>query len=125
DNRLAPADGRGGYWWKSADSAGSQIGPDDFKPVPGGIGGSLAMQAFGKTASGGGDDGWGAQFGANLTPSGTYDASKYVGLRFMARVGEASTSSVRFKISDVNTHPDLGVCKTCWNHFGRDINLST
>jgi len=24
----------------------------------------------------------------------------------------------------VNTHPDGGICKTCWNHFGQDLSLT-
>jgi hypothetical protein len=28
-------------------------------------------------------------------------------------------------VADVNTHPDGGVCKTCWNHFGKDMQFST
>ena len=125
DTRLASTDGRGGYWWKSADTMGSTIGPDDFKPTPSGPNGSMAIHAVGKTTSGGGDENWGAQFGANFKTDGVYDASKYVGMRFKARVSENSTASIRFKIGDENTHPDLGKCKNCWNHFGRALNFTT
>lgn len=125
NTRVAQVAGRGGYWYKSADSMGSKIGPDDFKPVKGGPDGSLAIHAVGETVTGNPQDAWGAQFGANFSGEGVYDASKYVGVRFKARIGEGSTQNFRFRISDINTHGDLGVCKTCWNHFGRDINLST
>ena len=41
-------------------------------------------------------------------------------------MGEKSTRRVRFKIGDINTHPDGAVCKDkgCWNHFGKDLNLT-
>lgn len=125
NTQLDATDSRGGYWWKSADAAGSVIGPDDFKPVPRGPDGSLAIHAFGKTAFGGGDNNWGAQFGANFRSGLAYDASKYVGIRFRARIGAGTTPNVRFKIGDINTHPDLGVCKQCYNHFGRNMTFTT
>lgn len=124
NNRVDQTDGRGGYWWKSADPMGSEIGPIDFVPVQSKDGSGLAFNAFGETASGNGDDNWGAQFGANFAESGLYDASKFVGIRFRAKVGEGSTGRVRFKVADANTHPNFGVCTSCWNHFGRELNLS-
>ena len=53
-----------------------------------------------------------------------YDASKYAGIAFKAKIGPGSARSVRFKIGDVNTHKDAGICKTCWNHFGKDLSLT-
>jgi endoglucanase len=124
NNRVDPTEGRGGYWWKSADPMGSLIGPDDFSPsTPEGEKGN-AIHAFGETAAGSGGDYWGIQFGANFAPQDSYDASKYVGVRFRAKRGANSSSSVRFKISDVNTHPSFGVCTACWNHFGAEVNLN-
>ncbi len=125
NTQLDPTDSRGGYWFKAADATGSVIGPDDFKPMPGGPGSSLALRAVGKTALVGTDSNWGAQFGANIRSGIPYDASKYVGVRFKARIAEGTTSSVRFKIGDINTHPDLGVCKQCYNHWGRNMNFTT
>lgn len=124
DNRIDPTAGRGGYWWKSADPMGSEIGPVDWVPQKRPDGQGLAYHAFGETADAGGDDNWGVQFGADFSSTPGYDASKYVGIRFMARVSSGSTRTVRFKVADVNTHPKMGVCTSCWNHFGRDINLS-
>lgn len=124
NNRIDETAGRGGYWWKSADPMGSEIGPVDFVPQPSKDGGGMAMNAVGETANAGGDDNWGAQFGADFSQSPGYDASKYVGIRFRAKVGPDSTGKVRFKVADVNTHPKMGVCASCWNHFGRDLNLT-
>lgn len=124
DTRLMQLEGRGGYWWKAHDDNGSTIGPDDSTPVPEGVNGSLALHMKGQTSS---DEGaWGVNFGANFSDQSgqTYDASKYAGIAFKARVSEDSTTRIRFKVSDVNTHKDTGVCTDCWNHFGKDLSLT-
>jgi hypothetical protein len=117
--------GRDGYWWPKKDDNGSTLEPTPFAPSEGGAGGSeMAMHAKGITASG--DGAWGAGFGVNMLGHGLYDASKYAGIVFKAKAGEGSTHHVRFKIGDVNTHKDGNVCsKSCWNHFGKDLSLTT
>lgn len=116
--------GRDGYWWTKHDDKGSSIGPDPFIPSEGGADGSgLALRGTGKTAVGDPAVAWGAGFGVNFLTrqNGVYDASKYVGVSFKAKVGEISTRQIRFAIGDVNTHPNAGVCKVCWNHFSKDL----
>jgi hypothetical protein len=124
DTRMSELDGRGGYWWKAKDEKGSDIGPEDSTPVPQGVNGSLAIYMKGQTVS---EEGaWGVNFGANFRDSqgDMYDASQYAGITFKARVGPHSTKRVRFRYTDVNTHKDPGVCKDCWNHFGKDLSLT-
>jgi len=119
--------GRDGYWWTKHDDKGSTIGPDPFIPSEAGTDGSgLALRAMGKTAIGAPQEAWGAGFGLMLLTrkDGVYDASKYVGVSFRAKVGAGSTRQIRFAIGDVNTHPNAGVCKVCWNHFGKDVTVS-
>jgi Carbohydrate binding domain (family 11) len=125
NTQLAPLGGRDGYFWTTKDPKGSTLEPSsDFKPSDGGAGGSQkALHASGKIATG--PDAWGIGVGANLVGTGTYDASKYAGISFKAKVGEKSTKAVRFKIGDVNTHQSGGICSSCWNHFGKDLTLST
>jgi hypothetical protein len=116
--------GRDGYWWTKHDDKGSTIGPDPFIPSEGGADGSgLALRGTGKTAIGAPQEAWGAGFGLNLLSrqDGVYDASKFVGVSFKAKVGQGSTRQTRFAIGDVNTHPNAGVCKVCWNHFSKDL----
>lgn len=115
---------RDGYWWTAADKVGSTLEPSEgFAPVPGGPDGSnLAIHVWGNTSDG--DQAWGANVGFNLSSAGLYDASRYVGVRFKARVAHNTTKRVRFKVGDVNTHQDAGVCDDCWNHFGKDMTLS-
>jgi len=123
NTQLTKLGGRDGYWWSKKDSFGSTV---TMTPEDGGAGGSeIAMHATGNTTSGSGDENWGAGIGVNLVSQGLrYDASKYVGIRFRAKAGPKATRAVRFKIGDVNTHKDAGVCTACWNHFGVDLTLT-
>jgi hypothetical protein len=126
NTQLSQVAGRDGYWWTKHDEKGSTVGPDPFMPSEGGADASgLALRAIGKTAIGGPET-WGAGFGANLLTrqNAVYDASKYVGISFKAKVGQGSTRQVRFSIGDANTHPNAGICKVCWNHFGKDLTVT-
>jgi hypothetical protein len=125
NTQLTKSSGRDGYWFSAKDPKGSTI---DMQTVEPGAGGSeLALHMSGKTAEGTAEDGsWGVQLGANfVNEQGTlYDASKYAGFSFKAKAAPGSSKKVRFKIGDVNTHKDAGVCITCWNHFGKDLVLT-
>jgi hypothetical protein len=124
NTQLSKLDNRDGYWWRAHDEKGSVIMPDEVTPVEAGPGGTgMAMYFHGHTVST--EGAWGVNFGANLSTAGTYDGSKYVGITFKAKVGSGSTKKVRFKVGDVNTHKDAGVCKECWNHFGKDMTFTT
>jgi endoglucanase len=123
NNQLTQLAGRDGYWWTKKDNFGSTV---TMTPEDGGAGGSeVAMHVTGVTTGGKGDDNWGAGVGVNFVSQGLlYDASKYVGIGFKAKAGPKATRQVRFKIGDVNTHPDAKVCTNCWNHFGADLTLT-
>ncbi len=124
NRQIASVGGRSQYWYTSADSEGSEIFPEEFNPIE--IEGEgYVMHAEGKTATGDPSKAWGAQFGADFLQGEFYDASRYAGIRFRAKVGPKSTPSIRFKVADVNTHPNGGVCTNCYNHFGKDLSLST
>jgi hypothetical protein len=124
NNQVSAEAGRDGYWWPKKDPVGSTIEPTPFAPSDGaGDGSETALHASGKTVSG--EGAWGAGFGANLVQNAAYDASKYAGISFRAKVAPGSTTGVRFNIEDVNTHPDGKICKTCWNAFGKDMILTT
>jgi hypothetical protein len=123
NTQLTKIAGRDGYWWSKKDDFGSTV---TFAPEDGGADGSeIAMHLFGVTTAGSGDLNWGAGIGVNMVTQGLFfDASKYVGIAFKAKAGPKSTRKVRFKIGDVNTHPDAKVCTGCWNHFGADLTLT-
>jgi hypothetical protein len=114
---------RGGSWFASKDPNGSTIDPTPLAMSQPGAGSEKALHVFGQTSSA--TDAWGSLVGANFVEQGVYDASKYSGIAFKAKVGAKAAQSVRFNVGDVNTHPDGGVCKTCWNHFGKDLQLTT
>ncbi len=126
NNRIAELAGRGGFWWDAKDDKGSTIEPSGGAAmfVEGGANGSKnAVHVSGQTVTG--DKAWGAVVGLRLAEHPLYDASKYAGLSFLAKVGDKSESQVRLKVSDVNTHPDGMVCKeACYNDFGKDFSFS-
>ena len=122
ENQLSKVGGRDGYWFTAHDEKGSTIGPSPLKVTDLVPGPGKAMHILGQTS--GDKDAWGSQLGANFVSAGMYDASKYGGISFRAKVGGKGTKKVRFKVGDVNTHPDGGVCKSCWNLFGKDMTLT-
>jgi hypothetical protein len=121
NNQITISGGRDGYWWSATDAKGSKI---DMQTAEPGAGGSeLAMHIVGTTIPA--DDAWGI-LGVNFVSQGMfYDASKYAGIGFKAKVGPSSTRKARFQIADINTHKDAGICTTCWNHFGKDLTMTT
>jgi endoglucanase len=126
NNRVAESAGRGGFWWDAKDDKGSSIEPSgQLKMFEGGANGSkFSVHVTGSTAAAA-DKAWGAVVGFRLAEQGLYDASKYAGVSFFAKVGEKSASQIRLKVADVNTHPDGLVCKeACYNDFGRDLTFS-
>jgi hypothetical protein len=129
NNQVSLEGGRDGYWWTKKDDKGAAINPDPFAPSEGGADKSdMALRAYGSTASGSEEAGyWGAGFGANmLTGSGgMYDASKHAGISFKAKIAPGTVPNIRFSVGDVNTHPDGHMCRTCWNHFGKNLTLTT
>jgi hypothetical protein len=126
NNQITKTNGRDGYWWSAADPKGSKI---DMQIAEPGFGGSeLAVHITGATVPGKAEDkAWGVLLGMNFVGEDVllYDASKYAGIAFKAKIGSPdSARAVRLKIADVNTHEKGGICKTCWNHFGKDLTLT-
>jgi hypothetical protein len=121
-SQLSVLDGRAGYWWVAkAEHATISIPGPEFRTSEGGPPGSTRAAHFaGKTDS---QDEWGAGLGGNFLGGGFYDASKYAGVSF--KIKGTPKGFVRFKLHDVNTHPDGAVCqKECWNGFGKTIELT-
>jgi hypothetical protein len=123
NSQIIDLGGRNGYWWSSHDDKGSTIEPEKFTTVEGGVNGSKALRWHGRTSSA--DGAYGSVFGFTFNNEGTYDAAHYVGVRFMAKVGADTHTKVRFHVGDINTHKDAGVCKDCWNHFGKNMEFTT
>jgi hypothetical protein len=139
DGLVVPVDGRTGSWWTAADATGGTVFPEQSEltnmpappeklPEPH-CGSHYAMRITGQ-----GFTDWGAELGVALAsapgPDGVYatvayDASGRTGVDFWARIGDTSTNSVFFEVSDSNSEPDGGVCtvgggtgKECYDSFG-------
>ena len=125
NNQTKVASGRSGYWYTFADHVGTTVVPErggQFDMSPGGVNESkYAANAHGRISRG--DVVFGGM-GVNLVdPKSPYDASKYKGVAFWARKGPSGTGRVRFKIPDISTDEDGGVCRDCSNDFGVGIEL--
>lgn len=77
---------------------------------------------------------WGSVMGFNfielLTKVKPYDGSAYCGIGFWGKAAAATT--VRFRVPDVDTHQNGGVCvdggtngTACYDHFGASLSFST
>jgi len=84
---------------------------------------------FAAGVSGGGFTAWGAQLGVALkSPATGYDASKYCGLRFLAKGSGAGWSLL---VSDRTSVPQGGVCdegswdpeQGCYHYVGKDFGV--
>ncbi len=125
NHRIETAEGRGGYWYTYVDESSTIEPQGTFALAEGGPGDSqYAARMQGQIGD--------AQYpyagmGFSLAePKEPYDLSGCEGIAFMAKKGsEESTGNVRFKVGDVNTVPEGGVCKDCYNDFGRDLVLTT
>lgn len=130
NNQTEVLGGRGGYWYTFS------VGNTQVWPLEGAKGGTFEMSPSGAESSPYGarmkgkvstDEGTVlAGMGMNFVdPKGPYDASKYGGISFWAKVGEGSVNQVRLKVPDNRTDPDGGLCSECYNDFGMDLSLST
>jgi hypothetical protein len=128
NNQVSLLEGRNGPDYTYADTTGSTITPaagTTFVPgSPGNAGSAHAAHFTGKLS--GASTVW-AGFGMDfLSPKGLYNASKYAGISFYAKLGSSTASSaVRVKVPDRNTDPTGGVCTSCSNDFGADLALTT
>jgi len=116
---IYTVEGRSGDWFAANDGTCSQY------PAPGDDVGFTTDAYEGQhavTTSGGPCTDWGATIGFMVNdPDGTpmpYDASRYAGVRFMARV-TAGSNAFQLACSDGLSHPKGGVCDeaagTCWD----------
>ena len=125
DDQILLRENRGGYIYTFVDKAGSTILPTEssFKMEKGGAGGSkYAMHIHGKLAASGETF---AGVGLDLrNPRGTYNASHYKGVAFVAKAAKGATTHVRFSLPDVNTDPDGKICTECFNMFGIGVDLT-
>jgi endoglucanase len=124
DDRILVRAGRGGYLYTYRDEHGTKISPSgEFSVTRGGANGSrYSLRMTGTVA-----DAAEVYAGMGLAfrePKAPYDASRHSGISFVAKRASGVAAAVRVKLPDVNTDPDGGVCKECFNDFGIDFQVT-
>jgi len=144
DAMIALVPQRGGAWWTAGDSTpGALIVPEptaltDVLAAPEAIPGGRCGSSFAERVTGQGFNDWGAMlglsFGWGTLANGEegdlpYDATRWQGVEFWARIGDTSTNLMRFAVSDSNSEPAGGVCEVdgdvgelCYDSFGIYLN---
>jgi len=123
---------RNGAWFSiHDDSPGSLWPPSDSPFVMSPLSQPRGTSKTSVRANGSGFATWGAAVGIVLKIDDAkqpllYDAGKYQGITFWARIGENSTTTLRVDFPDRNTAAMGGVCQgtQCNDHFGKVIDLS-
>lgn len=119
DTAVRRVDGRNGTWYIFKDTDGSWFRSEvAFVQQPTASNASgYAVHVSGETAPvSGAHAGVGLYFTSPRTP---YDLSSVDGFCFSA-TGEGLVS---ITLPDINTHPEGGICKACFNSFGRRVLL--
>lgn len=131
DLTLYQSDGRGGVWYLFDDGTAGKAGPAPLACTPlTAAPESLGSYALNITAEK--FTLWGSGLGVDFRPGRlAYDASKFTGIRFWAKVGATKNKFHRVQIADSSTDP-LGMkCKgtadatKCGNHLGANLELTT
>jgi hypothetical protein len=124
---LPQRDGRSGGWFTVHDDSNGKVTPASavpLQPVRG-------TSHFAASMSGAGFTDWGAQLGVSLkSPADGYDASKYCGLRFLAKGTGAGWTLF---VSDRASVPEGGVCvegsfdaeQGCYHYVGKRLSVSS
>lgn len=127
DLTLEQSGGRGGVWYLFDDGTVGTAGPAPLAcSVLGGAPAALGAYAMHITATG--FTGWGSGLGVDFRAGKkVYDASKYTGIRFWARVGAGKNTRHRLQLADATTDKAGGKCNAaanapdgekCDDHFG-------
>jgi hypothetical protein len=134
DGFIAQTGGRNGGWSVYSDNTGGTLEPAaGSNRAPARIVGGRCGSAYAMRVTGQGFTDWGA--GVNIgfryenDDLAAFDASRYSGIRFWARVGETNTSAIRVQLQDLSTYPVGGVCdpndllgaSACYNGHGTGL----
>jgi hypothetical protein len=130
DRFIPRVNGRVGSWSTMSDGTpGGVMSPQPgtpFGPTPTGD----PCRSYAAYVKGYGFTDGGATFGFGL--GAPYDASKYDGISFWARIDQGASPGLRVAFPDKDTHPDGGICQAgttgatqCYDHFGMRITLTT
>lgn len=128
DGDIIRTESRGGYWytfndgtpsgWQLPEWAGRIFNAQSIGDRPG--------SKFAAWTQGGGFTDWGAGMALYFRGSSSfYNANKYRGITFWARVSPNCANVIRVNVSDDQTVSDGGYCTNCWDHFGVTLIVST
>jgi hypothetical protein len=120
DVTIPTTDRRGGFWYTFKDGSGTTLEPDGpyTHAKTGAHGSKGSAHIAGRVAEKGT-----VYAGLAMHLTGTqlpYDLSPAAGICFWAK----GHGVARVSISDINTAPEGGVCKVCYNSFGKTFELS-
>ncbi len=122
DLQIIETEGRRGSWLEFDDGTGEHSGA--LVESPGRDGTGLALHISGSDFTS-----WGGGVALRLNEQdGTlsaYDASRYTGITFWARMGEESGSRFFVMVPDRNTQPEGGVCSSCYDHFHAQLSITS
>jgi hypothetical protein len=132
---------RNGVWDTSNDMSPGGVqspAPTMFAPVALGADVPYAQDRFAAYTKGSGFTAYGAFMNVTMrswpiyAQAPTYNASGYIGLSFWAKVGPASTRTLRVRFVSADTDDRGGRCsktgpvgQLCYNHFYLDLPLTT
>lgn len=131
DRFIPSLNGRAGAWTDSHDSSpNGKMYPDPntgFSPTDSGD----VCRKFAAYVTGTGYVLWGADFWFGL--GSPYNASKYKGFSFWARIDAGTSSGLRVAFPDKDTQPDGNNCQTsvssgptaCFDHYGYRFTLNS
>ncbi len=131
DRFIPSVNGRAGAWSDSHDdSPNAKMYPDPntgFAPTDTGD----PCRKYAAYVAGGGYVLWGANVWFGL--GSPYDASKYKGISFWAKVDAGTSSVVRVAFPDKDTQPDGNICQpgvstgptACYDHYGYRVTLDS
>ncbi len=134
DLTLEQTSGRGGVWYLFDDQTVGSAGPTPLVCSPlTGAPADLGLYALHITATGftGFGSGLGVDFRAGKK---VYDASKFTGIRFWAKVGVGKNTKHRVQVADATTDVAGGKCNAavsapngekCDDHFGFNATFTT
>lgn len=133
DLTLEQVDGRGGVWYLVGDGTTGTVGPTPLVCAPNsGAPEELGGYAMHITATG--FTGSGSLLGADLRNKKlVYNASKFTGIRFWAKVGAGKNTKHRVQLSDSTTDSAGNKCvpgsevamEKCDDHFGMNMTFTT
>jgi hypothetical protein len=124
DRFIPSVNGRAGAWFDSHDSSpNAKMYPDPntgFSPTDTGD----SCRKFAAYVTGSGYVLWGADLWFGL--GSPYNASKYKGISFWAKIDAATSSALRVSFPDKDTQPEGNLCQTnvasgstaCYDHYG-------